>query len=284
VPLGPLETIEDPRLVRIGNYEDGITGRHDASRVLAPFLEAIAHRRSRQRVAVLLRDARSVNTVAQTLLEMVRGGIGHVPLEVSVLYQNVEPLDAAFTGSLPFAVRRLHGGRVELEAALRDGFDYVALFESDGMYRGEDLVALLSHLVPGRLDAVWGSRRLSARDIEASYRLRYRKNVLLGTVSYLGSHLLSLAYLASYGRYVFDTLSAVWVVRISDAFAAGVDFTHKQANHLLLTHLLGRKAEILEIPVQFFPISPERVNRTSPLDGLRALGIIVRRRLSPGRV
>ena len=36
VPLGPIETIEDPRLVRIGAYEDGVTGRHDAARILGP--------------------------------------------------------------------------------------------------------------------------------------------------------------------------------------------------------------------------------------------------------
>ena len=29
VPLGPVDSIEDPRLVRIGDYEDGVTGRHD---------------------------------------------------------------------------------------------------------------------------------------------------------------------------------------------------------------------------------------------------------------
>ena len=43
------------------------------------------------------------------------------------------------------------------------------------MYRGEDLVALASHLTVGRLDAVWGSRRLSVRDIHESYRLRYQQ-------------------------------------------------------------------------------------------------------------
>ena len=36
VPLGPTDAIEDPRLVRIGNFEDGISGRHDAARVLGP--------------------------------------------------------------------------------------------------------------------------------------------------------------------------------------------------------------------------------------------------------
>ncbi len=63
------------------------------------------------------------------------------------------------------------------------------------MYRGEDLVGLASHLAVGRLDAVWGSRRLSVRDIHESYRLRYKSNMLLGAVSYIGSHVLSLAYL-----------------------------------------------------------------------------------------
>ena len=42
MPLGPVETIEDPRLVRIGDYEDGVTGRHDAARILEPFLDALA--------------------------------------------------------------------------------------------------------------------------------------------------------------------------------------------------------------------------------------------------
>ncbi len=35
----PARDARDPRLVRIGHYEDGVTGRHDASKVLTPFLE-----------------------------------------------------------------------------------------------------------------------------------------------------------------------------------------------------------------------------------------------------
>jgi 2-phospho-L-lactate transferase/gluconeogenesis factor (CofD/UPF0052 family) len=282
VPLGPLDSIEDPRLVRIGNYEDGVTGRHDAARVLAPFLDAIVSAERRKRVAVLLHDAGSTNKVVQTLLEMVRGGIERLPMEVTVFFSGADPLDATFTASLPFTVSRLTAGDKAFVPAVRAaGFDYVALFESSGMYRGEDLVALASHLAIGRLDAVWGSRRLSVRDIQESYRFRYRKNVLLGAVSYVGSHALSLAYLFLYGRYISDTLSAVRAVRASDACDSGIDVTDKQANHQLLSELLRRKAEILEIPVQFFAISPERVKRTSPLDGLYALATIVWRRFAP---
>jgi hypothetical protein len=38
---------------------------------------------------------------------------------------------------------------------------------------------------------------------------------------------------------------------------------------------------MLEIPVQFFSISPQRVRRTSILDGLRAIGVAVADRFRP---
>ncbi|MCA1650260.1 MAG: 2-phospho-L-lactate transferase CofD family protein [Acidobacteria bacterium] len=39
VPLGRLESLEVPRLIRVGNYEEGVTGRHDAAKILGPFIE-----------------------------------------------------------------------------------------------------------------------------------------------------------------------------------------------------------------------------------------------------
>jgi hypothetical protein len=146
------------------------------------------------------------------------------------------------------------------------------------MYRGEETVPLLAQRAVGRLDAVWGSRRLSLRDIEESYRFRYKRKGVAGTVSYLGSYVLSLACLLLYGRYITDTLSGVRAVRAADALDAGIDLTGKGANHELLAGLLRRKAEVLELPVRFVPLSPERVKRTSVLDGLRALAMLVRHR------
>ena len=75
VPLGQIETLEDPRLVRIANYEEGVSGRHDAAKILGPFIRSLVDKRQRQRLAVLLHDAGSLNKVTQTLIEMVRGGI-----------------------------------------------------------------------------------------------------------------------------------------------------------------------------------------------------------------
>jgi hypothetical protein len=147
------------------------------------------------------------------------------------------------------------------------------------MYNGEDIASLASHLSLGRLDAVWGSRRLSVKDIHESYRLKYRHRSLLGAVSYVGSHVLSLLYLALYGRYVSDTLSAARVVRASDVMRLPCVVTDKLANQHLLSLLLRRRAEMFEVPVQFFSISPAQVKRTSPLDGLRAVLAVLRGRV-----
>jgi hypothetical protein len=126
---------------------------------------------------------------------------------------------------------------------------------------------------------VWGSRRLSVRDIQASYRLRYRHRSVLGAVSYVGSHVLSLLYLALYGRYVSDTLSAARAVRVTDALRIPSLLTDKLANQHLLSVLLRRQAEMFEVPVQFFAISPQQVRRTRPIDGLLAIATVLRGRI-----
>ena len=276
VPLGRLESLEDPRLVRVANYEEGLSGRHDAGKILGPFVESfLARRHGTQKLAVLLYESSTVNKAVQSLLEMVRAGIRDLPVELTVFHDAPGEIDSAFAAQLGFTIHRLPGDAPARDAILRSsvqqGFDYVVLFESSGMYNGEDIVTLASQLGPGRLDAVWGSRRLSVRDIHASYRLMYRRRTLLGAISYAGSHLLSLLYLTLYGRYISDTLSGVRAVRAADALRVPGLLTDKQANQRLLSVLLRRKAEMFEVPVQFFPISPEQVRRTSPLEGLRAI-------------
>ncbi len=146
------------------------------------------------------------------------------------------------------------------------------------MYNGADIADLVSHLSQGRLDAVWGSRRLSVRDIQESYRLRYRDKMLAGAISAAGSHILSLQFLLLYGHYMADTLSGARVVRASIALALPCTLGHKLANQYLLSALLGRRAEILEIPVQFFAIAPDQVRRTSVADGVSAVFVAVRER------
>jgi 2-phospho-L-lactate transferase/gluconeogenesis factor (CofD/UPF0052 family) len=285
IPLGRLETLEDPRLVRIGNYEEGVTGRHNAAKVLTPFIESFLKKREPWKMAVLLLDTHSLNKITQTLLEMLRGGIQSLSAEITVFYQSKEVLNPDFISSLPFEVYNLpfeSPGEVPFSKILKDPrFDYIVLFESSGMYKGEDIVNLVSLLTHSRLDAVWGSRRLSVSDIHQSYKLRYRHNLVLGTISYIGSHVLSLIYLLLYGRYISDTLSGVRAIKASYLRADGINVKHKNVNQHILSRLLRDQAEIFETPVQFFPISPEKVRRTTVWDGIQSLLTILQWKFKP---
>ncbi len=288
VPLGRLDALHDPRLVRVGQYEQPGSGRHDATKILGPYVEALlARRREKRRIAVLLHDTGSPDKLAQSLLEMVRGGLADHPVEVTVFCESTAPLDRGFLAGLPCHVTEI--GKLDdpaedarVRRALVEGdFEYVVLFESSGMYNGEDVPWMITHLLGGRLDAVWGSRRLSVRDIEESYRLKYQRQAFSGFVSRVGSHLLSLAYLALYGRYVSDTLSGARAVRTTDAVGLPVCLTDRQANQHLLSSLLRRKAEMFEVPVHFYSLSPSQVRRTTVGDGLAAVAAILSRRLAP---
>ena len=286
VPLGRLESLEDPRLVRIGNYEEGSSGYHDASKVLTPFIETALRKEERSRIAVWLLDSQSLNTITQTILEAHRGGLAQLPFDITVFYCHRETLPASFAAALPFAVRNVAtDGVADADAFHRTiatgEFDYVILFDSSGMYRGEDILNLASFLTNRRFDAVWGSRRLSVTDIRESYKLRYHHNVVLGAVSYVGSHLLSLAYLMRYGRYVSDTLSSARAVRSSLLLSAGFDLKHPAFNQLLLSRLLADRAYLIETPVQFFPLAPAKARRTTVWGGLRALVTAMRKRAAP---
>jgi len=280
VQLGPLQTLEDPRLVRIANFEDGLTGRHHATRVLSPFLETFVQRGERLKVAVALLDASSPDKVAQTVLEASRAGLADLHVEPHFLWCGAEDLLESFRASLPYELTNVHREGVEPERLLLDAIraeraDYIVLFESSGMYMGEDIVGLLSQLTLRRPGAVWGSRRLSALEVRESYKLRYRRNRVLGLVSWVGSHMLGIAYLFLYGRHVSDVLSGARAVRGTYLEHPDIQLGDKCLNEHVLSMLLRDKAEVIEMPVQFFSMSPDKVKRTTVGDGVRAFRTII---------
>ncbi|MDZ4803335.1 MAG: 2-phospho-L-lactate transferase CofD family protein [Candidatus Eisenbacteria bacterium] len=279
VPPGRLETIDDPRLVRIGNFEDRITGHHDVTKVLPPFVEALLRKGDPLQLAVVLLETRSLDKASQTMIEMVRAGLDALPVQVTVFYQASQAFDSGFIDSLPFEVRKLPDEadheRLFTDVIDASRYEYVVLFESSGMYKGEDIVSIAGHLSSRRLDAVWGSRRLSVNDIKQAYRLVYRRSILGGAISYMGSHVLSLAYLVFYGRYIADTLSGVRAIRASYLRSHPLDPARRDFNQQVLTGLLRERAEVIETPVHYFPISPEKIRRTTIGDGWRSLLTIV---------
>ena len=92
--------------------------------------------------------------------------------------------------------------------------------------------------------------------------------------------MLSAAYLVLFGRYVSDTLSGVRAVRATFLTSLPVAPDDKLTNQYLLSALLAEKADILETPVKFLALSPERVRRTTPIEGLRSLALIAWQRIA----
>ena len=235
-----------------------------------------------QRVAVYLHEAGSTTKVVQSILEMLRGGIRDLPVELGIFHDGPAPLEQSFVlARLP--VMRLEGAwRSRTGNSARRSeqgrFDYVVLFESSGMYNGEDIANLASHLRLGRLDAVWGSRRLSVNDIHESYRLKYRHRSMLGAISYVGSHALSLLYLLCTaatsrtrcrrrGSFVPRTCCACRLPeRQTGQPAAAVGAVATKSGDVR-----GAGAVLLDLA--------GAVKRTSPLDGLRAAGTVLKARV-----
>ena len=58
------------------------------------------------------------------------------------------------------------------------------------------------------------------------------------------------------------------------------DYRQREFNQVVLSNLLRQRAEVFETPVYYFPISPEKVRRTTMGDGLRSLATILRLRWS----
>ncbi len=283
IPLGQLQDIEDPRLVRIANFEDGVSGVHSVEKVLMPFIESYVEKEKHPSAAIVLLDTSSIEKVSQSILEAARAGLGDVKIK-PVFYCACEQAFAdELSAAIPFHLVNVGASAAAgdlLQAVLGGDPDYVLLFESSGMYRGEDIAGIAALLAAGKLDAVWGSRRLSMRDIRESYHLRYQRSRVLGAASFLGSYLLSLAFMFLYGRYVSDPLSGARAIRTDYLRNAGLSLDDKRLNFNLISRILRDQGEMFESPVRFFSLSPEKANRTTVSDGFRCLVEIVKWRFS----
>jgi hypothetical protein len=132
------------------------------------------------------------------------------------------------------------------------------------------VVAIAAPLASGRLDAVWGSRRLSLRDIEASLRLRYRHHAGLRFASTVGKPSAERRVpRALTARYISDTLFRR--PRRADRVPGlpAMNLSDPLLNQRLLSRLLRDRAEILETPVRFYAMSPAQVGGRRSFDGFR---------------
>jgi 2-phospho-L-lactate transferase/gluconeogenesis factor (CofD/UPF0052 family) len=284
VAPGRLEALADPRVVCLGKYEAGATGRHDAATLLTPFLESCLQHSRPLNIAVLLLDAVSPDKITQTIFAMLRAGIQRLPLALTLLYDSPVDVETLLGSALPFDLVNMHVLSATTGASWRQwvdarSLDYLIFFEASGMYQGEDIVQMASLLIHRRIDAVWGRRRRATKAHDPSYTVWYRSHSVLGALRWLGRHLLSLTYVLLYGRYIADPLSGVRAMKAAYLPAAGFDLHSKCVNHHLLAMVLRAQADLCETSVTFFPLAPAHVRRTTVMEGIQCLVTMIGWRL-----
>lgn len=297
IPLGDLQGIDDPRLLQVQNFEDQLSGTHDADKILTPFIEAIESANAPVSVATLLLNNISTEKTVQTVMDMSRScsyqqshkqfnqdSNQHTTQHLITVYYAGEKIDFLHSMSLPFQIEHIEAAN-EIEAdaqllqvSLSSDYDYVCLLECSGMYHGSDAMHMVASLYGSKIDAIWGSRRLSVADVQASYTFRYRKNYVLGFISRIGSHALSLMYLVFYGHFISDTLSGLRLVKAASLQQFDLDIQQASFNQRLLCQLLRGKGAVYEVPVDFLPMSPDKVKRTSVFQGLQNIAVIIQQR------
>ena len=121
VPLGHLETLEDPRLVRIGHYEDGVSGRHDASKVLTPFLQSFVSQRAASAWPCGCTTRSRSTSSASRSSRCCAAGIQDLAVDVTVFYTADADLDDAFMQPLPITLQNLRNGSDPARQGVRAG-------------------------------------------------------------------------------------------------------------------------------------------------------------------
>ena len=210
-------------------------------------------------------------------LEMI-AGVRRAPVDDSVL-SRFRGARSTARGAPAFAVRPLPDGPCFAEAARLEGLTTSCCFQIVRHASGRGDLVLCSRSWPrdarrgaGQPPAVGPRHRERTGSDIAARRLRAR--------SVIRSYFLSLACLNP-GTATSRIRCHARALRAADALDPS-RFDRKSESHPACVPA-ARKAEILELPVRFFPLSPDRVKRTSALDGLQALWILLAERLAPAR-
>jgi hypothetical protein len=175
--------------------------------------------------------------------------------------------------------------RIGRGEALRRGVEQarggqILFYPSDGEYDPEDIPGILSQLLSGRFEAVFGTRNLVILDLKSHLRAVYAESAGLSLLSRYGGMLISILTLVLYDRYITDTLTGLKafdaaVLRNLQLKSAGVDLEME-----IVAKLSRQRRFILEVPVHFKARTRAQGKKMSVADGLWALVALLRFRIA----
>jgi len=138
---------------------------------------------------------------------------------------------------------------------------------------------MVAALMGSGFRAVIGTRAVKCTNLSRSLRHVYNNNWILYVTSKYGGMLLSIATLLLYNRYFSDVLSSfkgydAQLLRALNLESSGLDLETE-----IVAKLSHRQEYVMEMPANFKPRTRQQGKKTSAMDGLRALGALVRFRL-----
>ena len=135
--------------------------------------------------------------------------------------------------------------------AVRAGIDastggYLIIQDADLEYDPQDYIPMVSALLNGSVDIVYGSRYVG--------KGRYPNQSL---AAYLGGRSLSVVAWLFTGRYLTDTVTALKLFRRAELAALPLETRGFELDHEITARMLARKRKILEVPIRYYPRSRE---------------------------
>jgi glycosyltransferase involved in cell wall biosynthesis len=238
-------------------------------------------------VSIIVPALDEERTVEHVLRELVQLDLSSLGISKEILV-----VDGGSTDRTVELAKQIRGvkvlagaGRIGRGEALRRGIaqargGQILFYPSDGEYSVDDIPQILSQLLSGRFEAVFGTRNIMVADLKSHLNALYAESVGLSLLSRYGGMLISILALLLYGRYVTDTLSSLkafdaGVLRGLALKCSGVDLDTE-----IVAKLSRQRRFILEVPVQFKARRRAEGKKMGVTDGLRALLALIRFRVS----
>jgi dolichol-phosphate mannosyltransferase len=146
------------------------------------------------------------------------------------------------------------GGAVRAGIARATG-DYLIIQDADLEYDPRDYVPMVTVLLEGRADVVYGSRYLG--------RGRYPHQSL---GAYLGGRSLSVVGWLFTGSFLTDTVTAFKLFHRADIAALPLETSGFELDHEITARMLARGRRIVEVPIRYYPRSREEGKKIGARD------------------
>ena len=203
-----------------------------------------------------------------TLLEQIRGvrlEELRVKKEVILVDDCARDRTAVIVSGLPevwllrMSVNSCNGAAVRAGISLATG-DLLIIQDAVLEYYPNDYVPMVSALLDGKGDVVYGSRYLAHGR---------RQNQSLA--AYLGGRSLSIAGFLTTGRYLTDTVTAYKLFYRADLLTLDLQTSGFELDHEITARLLAQGKRIVEVPIHYAPRSRAEGKKIGIRDWLIAL-------------